>query len=283
MDRLEQPDPDHRRCDAWRELHVRRQGSVAEVVDAVGRLAERRRLATSKRNRHLFVRDPHLALGRHALDPKILELHAIGRLGNTELFLRGEGLLVGFGPRRDRHAEEHRDRLVVRPHRRTPASILQVALLATPGVEQRPEPVRSERRGRCRHPGLPEQPVAEIEILLAFEIEVSRRMRKGVAVRGRLRGAGAGRHALEDLGPGEVSGGRCDLGDPRLVRLGQVGPIGEVAACRRGGDDQKERQEKSEKLDRAWPSTAHPRASGDPAFHTTKVPLGGAGFPLARE
>ncbi len=172
-------------------------GPVAEAIDGVGGLAERHRLAAVQRDRNLLVGDPHFALGHDAGHGEILQLAAIGRLRNAEHRLLRQRLAFGIGARRHREAEKHRHRPAVHARRRIAPPVLEVALLAGAGIEQRPETIRSLGRGRRRHPRLPEEAVSELELLLALEGKVGEGMGEGVAIGCGLGGRGPGRHALE--------------------------------------------------------------------------------------
>ena len=88
------------------------------------------------------------------------------------------------------------------------AAILQMAVLAGAGVEQRPQSVGGIGRGRRRYPALAEDAVADLEIELALEIHVAGGEREGVGGRGRAarRGTAAG-FILSLFELGEVRGG----------------------------------------------------------------------------
>ena len=156
-DRLDQSEADHLRRHARRDHRARMQRAVAEIGDAIARPPQRHDLAAGKLDRHLLVRDDHPPLAGMALDAELLQLPAVGRLGND---IRagpppapGAAASVSGGIDRRRNIDTERSSMPIAA-RGMSAPVLQVAALAGARVVERPEPVRRFRRRRRRHPEL---------------------------------------------------------------------------------------------------------------------------------
>ena len=78
----------------------------------VGRLAQADDRAVAERHRLLLVVDVHVAFVVEALDGDVLQLLAVGRLGDGVDAMLGEEALLLVVLRRDGEAQEHRFRRV---------------------------------------------------------------------------------------------------------------------------------------------------------------------------
>ena len=229
---LQQPHADHRRGDPGRQPRSGGERAVGEVGDAVARFAQARRLAVGQRDGDLLVGDRHLALGPGALDGEILQLAAIDRVGELED--------RRFGARARR--------------RRMAAPVLQMAALARPRVEQRPEPVRGSRRGRRRDPELAKNPVADAEVELAPKAHIGRGVGERVPVdRLERRSRPAGPH-LVALRRGKILRRPGRRRDPRPLRLPRL------SRSRYRTDNQGNTRRQ------------HPRPTNPPQLHSRSAP-----------
>ena len=177
------------------------------------------RLPAGKLHGFLLVVDLDLAFGLVTLDGEVLKLPAIGRLGDRVQPMAGELRLFLIGLGWDRKTHEHRVAVVgdALGEGRVPAPVLQMAVLAGAGIEQRPEPVGGIGRSRRRHPVLAEDGVADLEVELALEVHVAGGGGEGVGVgHARLRGGTAAGLVLALLGLGEIRGRRGEAGDARI-------------------------------------------------------------------
>ena len=229
-DRFQQAEADHRLCHPRTQHDIRVHRAVAEIGDAVGRLAQRDHVAAGQLHASLLVGDRHPRFAVLTGDGQILQLAAIGRLRHHGDAARRERGLLGGGLRRDRQAQEHRDRTVIRAGGRVPTTVLEMAALAGAGVVQRPEPIGCLGRGRCRHPEPAEQTVADEEICAVLEREAGRGLRESLTAEARTVGRRAAGQGFPPLGPGEIIGRRED-GRPLLGRHRRHG------RGRRSGDD----------------------------------------------
>ena len=178
---FQQAHADDRRRDAGRQHRLGVHRPVAEARDTVAGLAEADRLAVGQRYRHLLVGDRDLALALDPLDREVLELPAVGRLGNRGPPVLAQGQALGLGLGRDGEPHEH-GLGALASGRWAAAAILQVAALAGARIEEGPQPVRRRGRARRRHPDLPEDAVAHSEVALALEGHVGGGMRKRVPI-----------------------------------------------------------------------------------------------------
>ena len=92
-------------------------------------------------------------------------------------------------------------------------SVLDVAALARPRVEQGPQPVRGQRRGRRRHPQLAKQPIAQLEGQLVLERHIAGGLRKRIGVHARANGGRAAAVHLERAGGVKTVGWGGHIGD----------------------------------------------------------------------
>ena len=208
---LEQAEPDHRRGNARRNHDIGTDRTVAKVGQRVMRRAKRDALAVSQLHLLLRVLDLQLAFGSEALDRAILKLAAIGRLGQRVRAMGRELRLLLIGRRRDREPDQHRAGIVrhVGRERGMAAAVLQMAVLAGAGIEQRSQAVGGVGRGRRGHPVLAKDGVADLEVELALEIHIAGGEREGVGGVGRAaRGGAAARLLLARFGFAEVGGRR---------------------------------------------------------------------------
>ena len=115
---------------------------------------------------------------------------------------------------------------------RVPAPVLQMAVLAGAGIEQRPEPVGGIGRSRRRDPVLAEDGVTDLEVELALEVHVAGGGGEGVGVgHARLRGGAAAGLVLALLGLGEIGGRRREAGDARIGARAMALPGAEEPAA----------------------------------------------------
>ena len=177
---LQQAQADHRRGDAGAEHRAVGQGAIAEVFGTVGRAAQAGCLPLRQGDFHLFITHAQTVFRRMARHPEILQLPAIDRIGPRARGLiadrEQEGLDLAhrlFGGRGDRDAQEHRHRIILRPLGRMAAPVFQVAALAGTRVEERPQPVRGQRRRGRRDPEFFEQTVADLEVQLTLERDIA--------------------------------------------------------------------------------------------------------------
>ena len=165
----------------------------------------------------------HPAFRLQPLDGKILQLLAIGRLGNNicSTALEQRPLLVST--RRHGEAQEHRHRIVrAAVRRRVSTPVLEVTVLTPAGVEQGPKPIGRLRRGGRRHPEFAKQGVAQLESTLVPEAQIGGEVREDVRIDPLLGGSGASRQLLEILRCGEIRRWRRDLPDPVEVGGAQI-------------------------------------------------------------
>lgn len=199
--RLEQAEADHRRGDAGGKHRLRMHRPIAELADTQDRLAQFDLGAVLEPHLQRLVVHPHLAFRGDAGNADVLQLAAVGRLGNHPLVQQG---LAVRRAGRDRQAYQHRHRADRVRSRRVAAAVLHMAVLAGVGIEQRSQTVARGGGGRGDDPGVAEETVAHAEVQAPARGEVGGGQGEGVAV------------ALQHRGraPGQVFAG---LGAQRFV------------------------------------------------------------------
>ena len=186
---LDQPQTDHRRRNARVERDPfgqlglgRKNGAAQHRVTAIGIVKAQ-----------FLIGDLHLAFGGHACDRLILKLMTKGRIGGTI---------------RITQREKHRHHVGIARFGWMPAAILDMAALTGARIEQRPQAVRPDGRGRRRNPRPVEHAVANKEIRALLECQRGGRQGKGVAVKAVAVGAGPALQRLKGFRAAEI-GGRC--------------------------------------------------------------------------
>jgi hypothetical protein len=178
------------------------QVAIAEAIDRQPGLEQFDFMAVGETHRLAHVVDAHAAFGGEARVGHVLQLRAIDRLGyHADAFDQP----VVQWPGRNRQAHQHRHG-VGRPRRwRVAAAVLDVAVLAGIGVEQRAQAVARGGGGRCDHPGVAEKAVADAEVQAPGRHQVGRGLGKrfailapdrGIARRQRFAGLGWRRRAV---------------------------------------------------------------------------------------
>ena len=191
---FEQAKPDHRRRDARRDHDVGADRAVAEVGQRIMRRAQARRVSPSASftccSLYSIFSLPSAA--RPWIE-RVLKLAAIGRLGQRVHAMGRELrlLLIGRGGTESLTSIEPESSGTSAESGRMAAAVLQMAVLAGAGIEQRPKPVGGVGRGRRRHPVLAEDGVADLEVELALEIHIAGGEREGVGGVGRAARGGA--------------------------------------------------------------------------------------------
>ena len=140
-DGLDEAEADHRWRNARAQQDVRRQRPEAKVADAIMRFSERHYSTVAQADGSIGVGDRHLPFGLEAGNAEVLQLRAVGWLGNDVLLAARHQRLFRVGLCRHRNPQEHRYAVVGSAHRRMAAAVLEMAVLTTARVEQRPEPV----------------------------------------------------------------------------------------------------------------------------------------------
>jgi hypothetical protein len=239
-DLLDQAEADHRRRQAWRKRGVLIERPVGKIIDRIARLAQPNHGAVRQRDFLLLIDDTHPAFAAKTRNRQFLQLRAVDQIGEVEHLAGGERCFLLLGARPPRQPQEHRGGAAA-GFRRTAASVLQMAILARPFVEQRTKPVRCLRRRGRRHPVLAEKGIAELEGAFFLESDTGGRLRESVLAGAFPRRAGATLHRLELLGLGKILGRPGDGNDARQILRRQIGTAGgetrrfERAGQRRGG------------------------------------------------
>jgi hypothetical protein len=204
VDQLKKAEPDHRRRHPRRQHHVFVHRPEIEIGDLVARLAQPHGLATLELDRDLLVADAYAAFGRVALDREILDLAAIGRLGQGRVANARQRVALETVLWRYAEPHQHRAARLLSGRRRMAATVLEMTALAGSGVVERSEAVGGPGRARRRDPELAKDAVAHPEIELALEGHVRRWLRERAPVHRPRGGRGAGGIELEGLGRREA-------------------------------------------------------------------------------
>ena len=178
-DRFEQAQTNHRRRHSCRKSCVRVHRAVSELSDLQGRFTQLDLSTVLEPYGHRRVVDAHLAFRSDAGHGHVLELPAIHRLRHhAELFDDfGVGRRVG-----NRQAHQHRHGIGRIRGRRMAATVLDVAVLAGVGIEQRTEAV-ARGGGRWRdHPRAAKKTVTDTEIHPPRGRQVGRWQREGILI-----------------------------------------------------------------------------------------------------
>ena len=133
---------------------------------------------------------------------------------------------------------------VVVASRRMAAAVLQVAVLAGAGVEERAQPVGGLRRRRRRNPDLAEEAVAELEVEFVLDLHIAGGIGEGVGVVHAAPRCGAAAGVLlPRLGPREIGnrGGE-----------GRGGGIGAGAIALPGTEEERQAQRRAKPARSAW-------------------------------
>ncbi|CAI8980838.1 hypothetical protein EMIT0347P_90035 [Pseudomonas sp. IT-347P] len=201
-DRLEQAEADHRWGDACRETRVRVHRAVTQLSDLQHRFAQFDFGAVLEANRHWRVVDAHLAFRGDAGHGHVLELATVHRLRDHADLLDDFGKLRRI---RDRQAHQHRHRVGRIRCWRVAATVLDVAVLAGVGVEQRAETIACRGCRGCDHPRAAEKAVADTEIHPARRWQVGRGQGERVLI-GLAHGRRTTRTCFTRFGLGETRG-----------------------------------------------------------------------------
>src|SRR3990167_3745483 len=143
------------------ENSVSMQIAIPELADLQTGLAQLDLGAIGKAYELCAVADSHLTLWRHAGVGHVLQLAAVGGFGEHAKALDNLGM---FAAGRNRQAYQHRHRADRIRRRRMAAAVLDMAVLAGVGVEQRAKAIARGGGGRCGDPGIAEEAVADAEI-----------------------------------------------------------------------------------------------------------------------
>ena len=199
-DRFEKPKPDHLRRHTGRQHRIGVQRAIAKISRGVSRLPQGHDLAPRQGHGDFGIIDLQAVFGTMPRDGEILHLRAVGGFGERGQIPFDLFDIAGVFIARNRHAQEHGNRAVVGAFGRVSAPVLDVAALARPCVEQWPQPVRRQRRGRRRHPQLAKQPIAQFEGQLVLERHIARGLRKRIGIHARAHGGSAAAIHLERAG-----------------------------------------------------------------------------------
>ena len=233
---FQQAQADHRRRYARRELGIRMQGAIAQLADLQPGLAQLDLKAIGQADGLRAIADPHLGFGGCAWVGHVLQLATVVRLAQHAQALDDRGVFAG---RRQRQAHQHRHRTEGIGRRRMAAAVLDMAVLAGVGIEQRAQTVARGGGGRGRDPGVAEETVADAEIQ---------------AARGRQIGRGQGEGVLIGFMDRGATGGQ------RFARFGLGKARGLIAAGQAEGEEQGE-QAAEQRVHRGDPGRRIRRAS----------------------
>ena len=160
-DRFEQAQTDHRWRDPRREACIGMQITVAQLADLQLRLAQFDLRTVLEAHRHALVGHPHLAFRGVTGDGHVLQLRAIDGFGHHAQALDLAQVVRAVGQRQAYQHGHCTYRVVLG---RVAATVLDVAVLAGIGVEQRPQAVARGGSGWRDDPRAAEETVAHAEI-----------------------------------------------------------------------------------------------------------------------
>ena len=157
--------------------------AVAELGDLQVGLAQLDQHAVLEPDVDRCVVDPHLAFRRDAGHGHVLQLPAVDRLGHhADLFDElGVGWLLCIR-RMDGQAHQHRHGIGRVRQWRVATAILDMAVLAGVGIEQRAQAIARRGGGRRNHPRVAKETVADAEVQAPRGRQVGRGQGKGVLV-----------------------------------------------------------------------------------------------------
>ena len=174
--RLDEPQPDHRRRDPGARHDLRIERAVPGIDYRVTRLLQGDLRAVIKHHLPLVAGDPDLPFRRQPRNRDILKLRAVGRLGNHRRAPRSEQRELFLHAGWDRKPNQHRYRAVISIDRGMATSVLQVTTLARASVVQRPESVGASGRARGGYPRPAKEAVPDRELCTRFEQHVGGRL-----------------------------------------------------------------------------------------------------------